>query len=220
MELASPATLGTAFFADSRHTIFRPSSARTTVPGSGSRRPASAPARKPTGTGSSARPPRPQSARPQSAAYSKPARRGTHSAVSSRTPERLERLRRYYFNKLPKDGGGGEGTRQFYDVVLSPGDALDSFPSQCTTYSYADFLRAPAAGEPAPPSQLLVDGQVDVVDLEQFLAYSAPRTWRDAYPLYVLAKSVLRGEHLQALACDLRCAGTGSGAGSAAGPSS
>jgi hypothetical protein len=133
----------------------------------------------------SGRPPvRPQSARPGSAR--------PQSANFSQTPDKLTRLRRYYFNKLPQDGGGGEGARQFFDVVLEEGDALDSFPSH-TTYSYADFL---SGGKRESKLYTLVSGEsgvsADIEDIEHLLVRSQPRTWRDAYPLYVAARAILK----------------------------
>lgn len=73
---------------------------------------------------------------------------------------------------------------------MDEGDSTANFPNHLT-FSYADFLTK-------NPVESLVkeDGKtVDLQEIEKFLLETKPRSWRDAYPLYVVAKHALKVHH-------------------------
>jgi hypothetical protein len=69
-------------------------------------------------------------------------------------------------------------------------DEIASFPATKTSYLrlyYCDYLSAPAA----TPVSVNRDGEIDVMDLQDWILKAEPRDRTQAYPLLVLAKKML-----------------------------
>ena len=108
--------------------------------------------------------------------------------VSSPThADRRKVTRRYFFEGTPGPAGRALPSAHHYDVFLDGDEGTEGTEiHDHMTCRYVDFLTQPVA-------QNLRHGKsVDISELRSFLMYSRPRTRLDAYPLWVLAKDLLR----------------------------
>jgi len=136
--------------------------------------------------------------RPSSARLRPSSASSARSSGSNRPRSRVSESRRYFFDGEGAAGqgpaaerGGGGGTERFYEVKLVDGDSSDVADTHFK-YSYGEFLAPmPEPSRRAEDGLRSGDSSVDLADLECFLRDAKPRTWRDALPMFVLARNVL-----------------------------
>eukprot|EP00291_Cryptomonas_curvata_P012599 CAMPEP_0172182856 /NCGR_PEP_ID=MMETSP1050-20130122/18638_1 /TAXON_ID=233186 /ORGANISM="Cryptomonas curvata, Strain CCAP979/52" /LENGTH=240 /DNA_ID=CAMNT_0012856361 /DNA_START=108 /DNA_END=826 /DNA_ORIENTATION=- len=124
---------------------------------------------------------------------SAPHKRGSRIMSNPMTPRR-----RYFLNKDSSDSftsdSAGFASLSHFDVILNSAagslDEIAAFPVPKTSYLrlyYCDYLSAP----PATSVSVNKDGEIDVMDLQEWILKAEPRDRTQAYPLLVLAKKIL-----------------------------
>ena len=131
----------------------------------------------------------PVAARPQSAAaaYGRRNVAGTPSAPQPQYGRETRVLRRFFFAGSDAERGDRYPVISHYDVLMEMDERIDSTLDHLR-YRYVDFLTlADAHGVINRDTNT-----ADIGELSRWLDAARPRTRLDAYPLFVLAKQILR----------------------------